>query len=71
MPALELHRWMVTDEVTGKRRATRYVMSREDALKLDPTAEPVPGTLELRAVPDDPTAMGAAGQFTPGATKPL
>lgn len=71
MPALELHRWVITDQVTGKRRPTRYVMSREDALALDPTAEPVPGTLEVRAVPDDPTAMGAAGQFTPITNPPV
>ena len=64
MPALELYRWTITDPVSGKRRPTRYVMSCDDALALDPTAEPVPGTLEVRAVPDDPTAMGAAGQFT-------
>lgn len=65
MPTLELHRWTITDPVTLKRRPTRYVMTREDALALDRTAEPVPGTLEVRAVPDDTTAMGAAGQFTP------
>ena len=32
MEAIELWRWHVTDEITGKRRLTRYLMSEADAL---------------------------------------
>lgn len=37
---------------SGRRAATRYRMTREDALATDPHAEPVPGSLEQRRVPD-------------------
>ena len=47
----EFHRWFITDE-TGRRRKTTYRMTREDALQRFPGAEPVPGTVEIRNLPD-------------------
>ena len=38
----------------GKRIKTRHHMTREDALARDPTATPVPGSLEVRHIPDEP-----------------
>ena len=55
MPTLHKSRWFVTDAVTGKRRQTRYLMTEADARELDPTAEPVPGSLMVIHVPDNPT----------------
>jgi len=39
--------WWFTDE-SGRRRRTSFRMSREDAVKRYPDAEPIPGTLEIR-----------------------
>ena len=49
MHTIDLYRWVIT----GRRSTTRYRMTREDALATDPHAEPVPGSLEQRRVPDD------------------
>jgi prophage antirepressor-like protein len=46
----EFFRWWVTDEVTGKRRKTTFVMDRPTALKRYPGAEPDPATREVRNV---------------------
>lgn len=45
---LVLWRWMVTDEITGKRYMTRYAMTEEDALRRYPDAEKVEHTREVR-----------------------
>jgi hypothetical protein len=52
MKTIELWRWWISGP-TGKRRQTRYVMTAEDALKTDPNAERVEGSLEQRQVADD------------------
>jgi hypothetical protein len=36
----EFFRWYITDERTGKRRLTAYVMTREEAAERYPGAEP-------------------------------
>lgn len=52
MRQVEYWRWVVLNETTGKRQATRYRMKEADALAMDPQAERVPGSMELRQVPD-------------------
>jgi len=41
--------WWFTDE-SGRRRRTSFRMSREDALKRYPDAQPIAGTLEMRSL---------------------
>ncbi len=53
MARLELWRWRITDPERGTTYATRHRMTEADALALDPAAERVPGTLEVREVADD------------------
>lgn len=53
MKTLELYRWWVTDPESGRRHATRHRMTREDALQVDPCAQVVAGSLELRDVMED------------------
>jgi hypothetical protein len=43
--------WWITDEF-GDRRMTTYRMSREVALQRYPDARAVPGTVEIRPLPD-------------------
>lgn len=58
---LDLWRWSVTDPDTGRRYTTRHRMTEADARALDTAAERVPGTQELRPVPDDPGAVSTSG----------
>ena len=51
MEPTEFWIWWITDE-SGDRRMTTYRMSREVAIKRFPDAKPVPGTLEMRDVPE-------------------
>jgi hypothetical protein len=53
---LELWRWRVTDPDSGRRYVVPCGLTQADALELDPAAERVPGSLELRQVDDDPRA---------------
>ena len=46
MPTIDLHRWQVTDPVSGRRYITRYPMSEANAKDLDPKAERVEGSHE-------------------------
>ena len=39
-----LYKWRVTEPRTGKRYQARHYMTEEEALKLDPRAEKVPGS---------------------------
>jgi hypothetical protein len=53
MPTLtEFFNWYIADERTGERRLTAYKLSRANAQKAFPGAEPDLGTRELRHVPD-------------------
>ena len=58
---IELWQWRVTDYVSQRRYVTRYRMTEADALDLDPAAERVPGSQELRQVPIDPMALSTSG----------
>lgn len=44
--------WMLTNRETGKRRKSVCRFREADAWKLDPTAERVPGTCEIRDLPN-------------------
>ena len=48
----EFYKWWVTDERTGKRRLTTYKLSRVDAERAFPGAEPDMQTREVRNLPD-------------------
>ena len=50
----EFWRWETWSETGPRRRIkTRYRMTREQALERDPTATPIPGTMELRNLPEN------------------
>jgi hypothetical protein len=57
---IELWFWRVTDPVSRRRYVTRYRLNEADALDLDPNAERVPGSRELRSVPDESRALRAS-----------
>lgn len=57
---LDLWRWRVTDPDTGRRYTTTHRMTEADARALDPGAERIPGTLEVREVPADPTVISTS-----------
>ena len=48
----EFFRWWIVDERTGERRLTTYKLSRADAQRAFPTAEPDWETREVRDLPD-------------------
>ena len=54
---IELWFWRVTDPVSLRRYVTRYRLNEADALDLDPNAERVPGSQELRQVAVDSQAL--------------
>jgi len=46
MQIIDLYRWRVTDQVSGRCYVTRYPMSEANAKDLDPKAERVEGSHE-------------------------
>lgn len=49
----EFWRWEIwSDRTPRKRIKTRHHMTREDALARDPTSTPIPGTREVRNLPE-------------------
>ena len=54
----EFFRWYITDERTGKRRLTRYAMTRAEAAERFPDAEPDLRTREVRNLPEPGEAHG-------------
>lgn len=59
---ITLYRRFITDD-RGRRHQTRYLMSEADALATDPTAEPVPGSIEIRQRPACLITCGAGCIF--------
>lgn len=53
MRPVEFWQWWITDEVTGKRRKSKWKMSAETAAGY-PGAERVPGSMEIRQLPESP-----------------
>jgi hypothetical protein len=58
MKKVEFYRWWIIDERTGKRRLTRYAMTREQAAERFPDAEPDLRTREVRILPEPGEARG-------------
>lgn len=58
MKTTEFWLWTITDEVTGRRRRTRWRMTAEQAAGY-PGAERVPGTCEVRDLPETPAEIQA------------
>lgn len=54
MRSVEFWRWWITDELSGKPRATRYRMTVADALERYPGATRVEGSCRVEQVPDSP-----------------
>lgn len=52
MKPTEFWRWNVRDEVSGKVRPTRHHMTEADALERHLEATRVPGSMELRNLPE-------------------
>ena len=48
MKAVEYFNWIITDSLTGRRRKTRWKMPRDEAIALDPGAEPDTWSREVR-----------------------
>ena len=61
MNTIELWLWRVTDPVSHRCYVTRYRMTEVDALDLDPAAERVPGSQEIRKIPTDTMALSTSG----------
>jgi hypothetical protein len=60
----EFFRWRITDERTGKRRLTRYAMTRAEAAeRFGDDAEPDLRTREIRHLPE-------AGESPPANSRP-
>jgi len=54
----EFWRWEVWSETGPRKRInTTYRMTREQALARDPTAKPVPGSCEIRDLPENDEEM--------------
>jgi len=49
---VELWRWRLRDDI-GRLHTTRYAMSETDAMEMDPLAERLPWSLEVRMVPEN------------------
>jgi len=61
----EFFRWWITDERTGERRLTTYKLTRADAERAFPGAEP---DLQTREVRDLPNPGEAPANSRPGET---
>jgi hypothetical protein len=60
MRPTKFYRWWITTPETGKRQRTSWRMSRDEAVKHDPNAEPDLGSLEVRRLPDSPDEWNVA-----------
>jgi hypothetical protein len=71
MKVIELWQYTHWDEVRQKRIRTRYVLTDEDAKArlIDP--ERVPGTREMRSVPESRDEWTLASGFLQGSTRPF
>ena len=59
----EFFRWWIVDEATGERRLTTYALTRADAARAFPGAEPDVQTRRLRHLhePDEAPANSRSG----------
>jgi hypothetical protein len=63
--ATEFFKFGIVDERTGKRRLTRYAMTRADAAERYPGAEPDLRTREVRDLPEPGELHGNTRAPTP------
>jgi len=63
MTPTEFYNWWIIDERTGTRRLTTYKLTRADAERAFPGAQPELQTRELRYLPN---AGGAPASSRPG-----
>jgi hypothetical protein len=61
MSSVAFYNWWIVDELTGERRLTAYKLTRIDAGRAFPGAEPDLRTRELRNLPD--------ARYTPADTR--
>jgi len=71
MKTIELWRYTHWDEVRQKRIATRYVLTEENARDRLKDPERVPGTQELRQVPESADEHALTSGFLKGSTRPF
>lgn len=71
MKTIELWRYTHWDEVRQKRIATRYVLTEEDAQAQLTDPQRVPGTQELRPVPESIDEHALTNGFLRGSTRPF
>jgi hypothetical protein len=57
---IEYFNWWIVDDHTGRRCLTTFKLSRADAQRAFPGAEPDPLTREVRCVPDAREALAAS-----------
>jgi len=58
---IEFFQWWIVDERTGKRRLTTYKLSRADAARAFPGADPHLQSSEIRNLPGPRESTGNAG----------
>jgi len=51
--ATEFFRWWIVDELTGERNLSSYLLTRADAARAFPGAEPDVRTREVRDLPSE------------------
>jgi hypothetical protein len=50
---IEVWRWRLRGDITGKPYVTRHLMTETDALHCDPLAERIASSLEVRMAPEN------------------
>ena len=57
MKTKEFWRWRLHNGITGRLYSSRYDMTEADALAVDPAAARVPGSKQVRLVPENDDEM--------------
>ena len=71
MKVIELWQYSHWDEVRQKRIRTRYVLTEEDAKTQLVDPERVPGTREMRSVPESRDEWDLSSDFLKGSERPF
>lgn len=70
MKQVEFWRWSYADPEDGTLKVTRYRMDRKEAQKRFPGALAVPGSLEMRSLPESADDRNAARRETGSSVGP-